>query len=492
MDREESQDSDLVAAAAVLRIMGAVDDYLYTNEHCADGTRRSIFSGPNREKLMGGQPPPGTDPASEWERLIHPDDWDAHLAHRDRLRRGEPSEVRYRLCGYDGVVRWIEARTRSVHADGRVFVDGVVSDVTRQVEAERRARARARGARAPRGGERARRAPRRADPTRQPTQAPAAVGPSARFRRALADGALRPRRLQALQRHFGHPAGDALLVRLASRLAAAMPEDSAFRLGGDEFLVLTPADGDVEALLSAAARALPRRATASRSPPPSVPSSFPRRPPTRAARSTSATSGCTTRVPAAGPARPPAGRAARGPRCSGAEPWSCTRRTSRSLRSPLAPAYASIWSRRSSASSRPPCCTTSARSASATRSWRSRDHSLPMEWNVRPSAHDHRRAVLEPRRPSATSRRSVRATHDFDGTGYPDGLAGPTRSRWTLGIVSACDAYSAMTSDRSYRAPLSPGEAIAELARHAGSQFDPEVVEVLAAVAASAIPKLTF
>ena len=68
--------------------------------------------------------------------MIHPDDWDAHLAHRDRLRRGEASEVRYRLCGYDGVVRWIHARTRPVHVDGRVFVDGVVWDVTRQVETE--------------------------------------------------------------------------------------------------------------------------------------------------------------------------------------------------------------------------------------------------------------------------------------------------------------------------------------------------------------------
>ena len=48
-----------------------------------------------------------------------------------------------------------------------------------------------------------------------------------------------------------------------------------------------------------------------------------------------------------------------------------------------------------------------------------------------------------------------------------------------------------MIGERTYRAPLTPGEAIAELERHAGSQFDPDVVEVLSAVAASAIPKLT-
>ena len=48
-----------------------------------------------------------------------------------------------------------------------------------------------------------------------------------------------------------------------------------------------------------------------------------------------------------------------------------------------------------------------------------------------------------------------------------------------------------MIGERTYREPLSPREAIAELERHAGTQFDPDVVEVLAAVAASAIPKLT-
>ena len=81
---EPSQPStkDRAAAEAVLRIVSAIDDYLYTNEHCADGTRRSVFSGPNRQKMMGGHPPQGTDIASEWERLIHPDDWDQHLAHR--------------------------------------------------------------------------------------------------------------------------------------------------------------------------------------------------------------------------------------------------------------------------------------------------------------------------------------------------------------------------------------------------------------------------
>jgi diguanylate cyclase (GGDEF)-like protein len=78
----------------------------------------------------------------------------------------------------------------------------------------------------------------------------------------------------------------------------------------------------------------------------------------------------------------------------------------------------------------------------------------------------------------------VRSTHEnWDGTGYPDGLAGesiPLAAR----IIAACDAYSAITSDRPYRAARSREEAVAELRRCAGGQFDQEVVELLCTVLA--------
>ena len=73
----------------------------------------------------------------------------------------------------------------------------------------------------------------------------------------------------------------------------------------------------------------------------------------------------------------------------------------------------------------------------------------------------------------------VRASHeDFDGNGYPDGLAGrqiPIEAR----IVSCCDAFSAMTTTRSYRKAMGADAALAELKRCAGTQFDPVVVTVL-------------
>jgi len=76
----------------------------------------------------------------------------------------------------------------------------------------------------------------------------------------------------------------------------------------------------------------------------------------------------------------------------------------------------------------------------------------------------------------------VRASHEaYDGTGYPDGLAGdaiPIQAR----ICAACDAFSAMTTDRSYRRAMPPSDAVAELRRCSGTQFDPAVVATLVGV----------
>ncbi len=69
----------------------------------------------------------------------------------------------------------------------------------------------------------------------------------------------------------------------------------------------------------------------------------------------------------------------------------------------------------------------------------------------------------------------------WDGHGYPTGLAGeaiPLGSR----LIAISDAFAVMTSGRSYQAPRSPLQALTELRRHAGTQFDPTLVELFALV----------
>jgi HD-GYP domain-containing protein (c-di-GMP phosphodiesterase class II) len=74
---------------------------------------------------------------------------------------------------------------------------------------------------------------------------------------------------------------------------------------------------------------------------------------------------------------------------------------------------------------------------------------------------------------------AVRGHHErLDGRGYPDGLAAskiPLAAR----IVSVADSFNAMIGNRPYRQPMRPATALEELRRHAGTQFDPEVIEAM-------------
>ena len=85
--------------------------------------------------------------------------------------------------------------------------------------------------------------------------------------------------------------------------------------------------------------------------------------------------------------------------------------------------------------------------------------------------------ILEPVPISGTIKSAIRHHHErFDGKGYPFGLAGesiPLAAR----ILSVADSFEAMTSDRPYRKALSDEQAVAELVRCSGTQFDPAIVE---------------
>jgi diguanylate cyclase (GGDEF)-like protein/PAS domain S-box-containing protein len=82
----------------------------------------------------------------------------------------------------------------------------------------------------------------------------------------------------------------------------------------------------------------------------------------------------------------------------------------------------------------------------------------------------------------ARAAKLVRWSHErFDGKGYPDRLAGPEIPLASR-IIAVCDAYDAMVSDRPYKERMTAAAARAELKRCAGKQFDPQVIDVFCAV----------
>jgi two-component system, cell cycle response regulator len=280
---------------------------------------------------------------------------------------------------------------------------------------------------------------------------------------------------------FGHPAGDALLLRLGQRLTEAVAPGSAYRLGGDEFCVLLPDHGDTQSWLLRADAALSE---------------------TGDGFSISAARG-DVKVP-----------------IEAAEPEEIMQLADRRM-------YAIKLGRRSDGDTTVEVLSLAIREAQpeietgrdevaglardvarrlgltpeeidvVVRTARLHDVGMmaipdallkkpgPLseeEWRyVRQHTVIGERivAAAPPLLPVA---RLVRSSHErWDGGGYPDRLAGesiPLGAR----IVFACDSFDAMTSERPYRRTSTPEQALDELRRCSGSQFDPDVVDAVVAV----------
>jgi putative nucleotidyltransferase with HDIG domain len=102
----------------------------------------------------------------------------------------------------------------------------------------------------------------------------------------------------------------------------------------------------------------------------------------------------------------------------------------------------------------------------------------PDEWEAMKRHVEYGAKLLEPLRGTETIREMVAHHHEFfDGSGYPQGLAGseiPMGAR----IIAIADAYDTITSERTYKKARTPEEAFCELSRCGNAQFDPELVQV--------------
>ena len=172
---------------------------------------------------------------------MHPDDQPRYDAFSLACRRAEPSEVEYRLVGYDGVVRWVWERARPRVEDGVVYVDGIVADVTERHRAAAELAA---------AKERLEHLAYHDSLTGLPNRLlfherlDEALMHAAREDRGVAVMFVDLDDFKLVNDSFGHAIGDQMLVHAAERLrGSCRRRDVVARQGGDEFLVLVHEHG---------------------------------------------------------------------------------------------------------------------------------------------------------------------------------------------------------------------------------------------------------
>jgi diguanylate cyclase (GGDEF)-like protein len=216
------------AHATLTRILGAIEEYVYTGEFLPDDGYRVVFAGPCRETFLGITIEEAR--TAIWRYYVHPDDVEIFDTAHDGAQLSGRLDVEYRLIGADGVLRWVRDRGRIRVQDDRRFLDGSILDVTemhriREALVEARAEA-----------DRLAHIDHLTGVANRRSLAP-----------VLSRHAGRPVGLLLLDLdHFksindrhGHAAGDAVLVAVADRLRTSVrADDAVVRMGGEEFLVV--------------------------------------------------------------------------------------------------------------------------------------------------------------------------------------------------------------------------------------------------------------
>ncbi|SHM90857.1 ATP-binding protein [Cryptosporangium aurantiacum] len=129
------------ARQAFERVVSAIDDYVWTVEVTRDGGARLIYASPNGAAVFGADLRTPDGETVQLTDLVHREDAAALEAFQAGVREGRASELEARFVGADGVVRWIWTRSVPRQEDGRLFIDGICTDVTERhrISAEREA-----------------------------------------------------------------------------------------------------------------------------------------------------------------------------------------------------------------------------------------------------------------------------------------------------------------------------------------------------------------
>ena len=211
---------------------------LVTTFALSERGREEQFRGPGIERFLGPDAPVDVDPWLLWERLVDPDDRALRDASWSAVANGEAADVRYRLRGLDGRLRWVleQLRPRPAARGGTCVVDSIISDVTLAQEAsEELAVAR---------DEAELRL--RVDPLTGVSNRMHLVDQLERELAIARDGGAVPAVVLLDIDHFKrindlylHSAGDRVLCEVAERIAGACrPQDAFGRWGGEEFVVI--------------------------------------------------------------------------------------------------------------------------------------------------------------------------------------------------------------------------------------------------------------
>jgi diguanylate cyclase (GGDEF)-like protein len=505
--RERASAEEAEEAYAMLRAAAdAVAAYLYVMEADGVGGYRTVYEGPGLDALMGcDRDTPVSD--AEFDAAVHADDRADYDAAFQRNLLGHDTESEYRRRGRDGVVRWVSdiARARRL-PDGRVRIEGLIYDVSerrRMLEELELAR------------HDAERRSRTDSLTGAFNRRHVAEAIHAELRRAQREGGapgvvvIDLDGFKRVNDTHGHQAGDAVLVEVVRRLHAAVrPYDVVGRWGGEELAVLVPAVPDDESLraigeqLRNAVRMQPvtideqtrLRVTAS----------------VGAARAEPGLWSVDGLLDAADRALYAAKRRGRDrvvlisdltvEDLVAEEPEAIRLARALALQAAL---RESMPERHAEEVAELAEATATRMGLSPTTVYRCRLggwlhdvgktslpdsillHAEPLEdvqWEALRAHVIQGEAVVRQVAGLGEAGDAVRHHHErWDGEGYPDGLAGdaiPIEAR----VVAACNAYSSMTTARPFRAARAVTDAVDELRRGAGHQFDPVVVAALVAV----------